>query len=62
MGWIMLTDSKLPTDNGDTLRHGIGLSNVQHTVGRYHGKLELQCDDVQFTFTAIMANERPVMT
>ncbi len=59
---VTLTDSKLPTDKGDTLRHGIGLSNVQHTVGRYHGKLELQCDDVQFTFTAIMANERPVMT
>lgn len=59
---VKLTDQKLPTDKGDTLRHGIGLNNVRYMVERYHGKLELKCDDSQFTFMAIMANERPFVT
>lgn len=59
---VNLTVQKLPTDKADPLRHGIGLTNVERMVSHYHGKLILKCNDDRFTFTALMPNERPVMT
>ena len=57
---VNLSGTTLPTDKDDTLRHGIGLTNVEHIAKRYQGKLKVKCDDKQFTFTVIMANEEPV--
>ena len=47
----------LPTQKRDTLRHGIGLTNVKAMAEKHHGQLKLHCDDERFTFMAVLANE-----
>ena len=53
---VNIGSGSLPTHKADTLRHGIGLTNVKTMVEKHQGQLELNCDDGYFTFTAVLAN------
>ncbi len=54
---VKIGSADLLTDKGDTLRHGIGLTNVRDIVKGHNGELKLSCEDQQFIFTALMANK-----
>ena len=59
---VVIRDGTIRTSKADAENHGIGIANIRRAAEKYHGYLELGCDDHCFTAeVGLMLNteERP---
>lgn len=52
---VLIKSNTIVTSKKDSVYHGIGLSNVDAVVRKYHGTSVLKCEDGWFTFAAILS-------
>lgn len=52
---VFIKDNTIVTSKKDAAHHGIGLSNVDAVVRKYHGTSVLKCEDGWFTFAAMLS-------
>ena len=55
---VFIKDNTIVTSKKDAAHHGIGLSNVDAVVRKYHGTSVLKCEDGWFTFAAMLSCPR----
>ena len=51
---LQIKNNRIPTHKTDTLRHGIGLLNIDMIIKACHGTSVLKCEDGWFFFSAII--------
>lgn len=53
---VKIHNNQIATTKKDKFRHGVGLTNVQMVVDKYHGDLFLSCNENKFEFLASFAD------
>ena len=48
---VVLKNNKVITSKKDSFLHGIGISSVKSSVGKYNGNVEIYSDKNKFTIT-----------
>lgn len=56
---VLIKNNTVVTSKKDSLYHGIGLSNVDTVIRKYHGTSVLKCEDGWFSFTAMLPCSLP---
>lgn len=51
---VLIRNNTVVTSKKDPVSHGIGLSNVDTVVRKYHGTSVLKCEDGWFSFSVIL--------
>ncbi|MDE5825346.1 MAG: ATP-binding protein, partial [Lachnospiraceae bacterium] len=51
---VQIKNNMVVTSKKDSIYHGIGLSNIDTVVKKYHGTSVLKCKDGWFSFAAIL--------
>ena len=52
---VQIRNNTVVTSKNDSVYHGIGLSNVDLVIRKYHGTSVLKCDDEWFSFSAMLS-------